>query len=82
MRTTLTLDEDLARQLHRLSRERDEPFKRVVNEALRRGLNQMKHKDEPRAEYRIVPWSVGECFFTDLDDVEGVLVRAEGEAHK
>lgn len=38
VRTTLTLDDDIAAQLHRLARERGEAFKTVVNEALRRGL--------------------------------------------
>jgi hypothetical protein len=38
MRTTLTLDEDVAAQLHRLARETGRPFKQVVNEALRAGL--------------------------------------------
>ncbi|MCU0234048.1 MAG: ribbon-helix-helix domain-containing protein [Thermoanaerobaculales bacterium] len=39
MRTTLTLDDDVARQLKRLARSTDRSFKEVVNEAIRRGLN-------------------------------------------
>ena len=38
MRTTLTLDDILAEQLSQLARETREPFKVVVNNALRRGL--------------------------------------------
>jgi hypothetical protein len=38
MRTTLTLDDDLAARLSRLSRDRKVPFRRVVNDAIRRGL--------------------------------------------
>jgi CTP:molybdopterin cytidylyltransferase MocA len=38
MRTTLTLDDDLARLLERRARARKLPFKTIVNEALRRGL--------------------------------------------
>ncbi|MBI3688234.1 MAG: ribbon-helix-helix protein, CopG family [Actinobacteria bacterium] len=38
MRTTLTLDDDLAAQLRRLARETGRPFKQLVNEALRAGL--------------------------------------------
>jgi hypothetical protein len=82
MRTTLTLEDDLARQLQKLSRERDEPFKRVVNEALRRGLDQMKRVDEPRTPYRTIPVSLGRCLLPDLDDVAGVLAYAEGEAYR
>lgn len=38
MRTTITLDDDLAARLKQLARERDLPFKQVLNEALRAGL--------------------------------------------
>ncbi|MDF1659459.1 MAG: type II toxin-antitoxin system VapB family antitoxin [Verrucomicrobiales bacterium] len=38
MRTTLTIDDDLADELKERSKLLDKPFKRVVNEALRRGL--------------------------------------------
>lgn len=38
MRTTLTLDPDVARALKRLARESERPFKEIVNEALRAGL--------------------------------------------
>jgi hypothetical protein len=82
MRTTLTIEDDLARQLQQLSRERDEPFKRVVNEALRRGLDQMRRAEEPSVPYRTIPWSVGRCLLPDLDDIAGVLARVEGEAYR
>ena len=38
MRTTITLDDDLAVHLRRLARETGRPFKQVVNDALRAGL--------------------------------------------
>ncbi len=38
MRTTLTLDDDLAARLETLSQRRGVPFKQVVNEAIRKGL--------------------------------------------
>lgn len=38
MRTTITLDDDLAAQLRRLARETGRSFKHVVNDALRAGL--------------------------------------------
>ncbi len=41
MRTTLTVDEDLNEQLVRTARETGQPFKTVVNLALRRGLGEM-----------------------------------------
>jgi hypothetical protein len=38
MRTTLTIDDDIARALKELSRERGSSFKAVVNDVLRQGL--------------------------------------------
>lgn len=38
MRTTLTLDEDVASQLQKESRRTGEPFKQTVNRVLRGGL--------------------------------------------
>ncbi len=39
MRTTLTLDDDLARELRDEARRTGRSFKEVVNEAVRRGLS-------------------------------------------
>lgn len=41
MRTTLTLDPDVARLLQEEARRQRRPFKDVVNEAIRRGLAPM-----------------------------------------
>lgn len=38
MRTTVTLDDDVAARLRRTARERDVPFKVALNDALRAGL--------------------------------------------
>ena len=57
MRTTLTLDDDVARQLRELVRRRGTSFKEVVNEALRAGL-QRGHKPGPRLPaFRVEPTS-------------------------
>ncbi|MBA3300898.1 MAG: antitoxin [Thermoleophilaceae bacterium] len=39
MRTTVTLDADVAAAVKRLQRERGVPFKRALNDALRAGLS-------------------------------------------
>lgn len=39
MRTTLTLEDDLARRLKAIARSTDRNFKEVVNEAIRKGLS-------------------------------------------
>jgi hypothetical protein len=40
VRTTLTIDDDLAGLLHRQARDLGKPFRELVNDALRKGLSQ------------------------------------------
>ncbi len=54
MRTTLTLDDDIADALRERARLTDTPFKRVVNDALRQGMSQGVG-EAARLEYRVVP---------------------------
>ena len=54
MRTTLTLDDDLADALRERARLADTPFKQVVNDTLRRGMSHGTAEAE-RPEYRVVP---------------------------
>jgi hypothetical protein len=49
MRTTLTIDDDVAATLERLRRNRDTSLKDLINEALRRGLRDMDSRPTPRA---------------------------------
>ena len=54
MRTTLTLDDDIAEALRERARLLDTSFKQVVNEALRRGMSP-DAKEASSPEYRVVP---------------------------
>jgi len=47
MRTTITLEPDLAARLRTLAHERGVPFKQVVNETLRRGLSSERQPPRP-----------------------------------
>jgi len=58
MRTTLTLDDDLAQSLKERARLLNLPFKQVVNDALRRGLSPSSSDASP-ARYRVVPNASG-----------------------
>ncbi len=53
MRTTLTLDPDVARMLEEEAHRQRKPFKQIVNEALRRGLS--PHATAPQKRYRVRP---------------------------
>ncbi|MHC4977275.1 MAG: ribbon-helix-helix protein, CopG family [Planctomycetota bacterium] len=55
MRTTLTLDDDLARELRERARRTGAPFKRVVNEALRRGLSLGSRPDPKPPAFVVQP---------------------------
>jgi hypothetical protein len=56
MRTTLTLEDDLARRLREVARTQGRSFKDVVNSAVRRGLvaQELTQEDEP---YRVKTFS-------------------------
>ena len=81
MRTTLSLDDDVAARIEQLRRVLDKPLKEVVNEALRRGLAGM-HEPRPPATYRTKPVDLGRCRLPNVDDVASALAAAEGEAFR
>ncbi len=54
MRTTLTLDDDVADFLKAQCRLQDRPFKQIVNEVLRRGMARASRDPEP-PRFRVVP---------------------------
>ena len=55
MRTTLTLDDDVADALKERVRLTDQSFKQVVNEALRRGLTLPGVEDRPPFKIKTFP---------------------------
>lgn len=79
MRTTLTLDDDVAAVLNRLRRMRKVSLKQLVNEALRAGLQQLSGPKRRKKPYRTPAVSAGRCLVGSLDDVADVLAVAEGE---
>ena len=54
MRTTLTLDADVADFLNEQARLLGKPFKQVVNDTLRRGMSP-SIQEAPRLKYRVTP---------------------------
>ena len=79
MRTTLTLDADVAAMLRRMQQAHGRSFKAVVNDALRQGLRQMDSPSEPPVHYRTPVADLGRCLAGSLDDVTQALAVAEGE---
>jgi hypothetical protein len=81
MRTTLTLDDDVAVQLERLRRARNANLKDVVNEALRRGLRDMSTPSKKRQPFRTRAFPMGKPL-VNLDNVAETLAQLEGEGFK
>jgi hypothetical protein len=81
MRTTLTLDEDVAVSLKRIAKRRGISFKATVNDALRLGLDSLAEPPRTREPYVINAWNLGGSIVGSLDNVEEVLSRIEGEDH-
>lgn len=82
MRTTLTLEDDVAAAIQRLRRESDDSLKTVVNRALREGLKQLERHPEPRQEFVTATVSLGRCRIGDLSDVAAALALAEGDGYR
>lgn len=79
MRTTLTLDDDVAALLERVRKQRGLGLKEAVNEGLREGLRRLASPPGPREPFRTGAADLGRSLVGDLDDVAGVLAAAEGE---
>ena len=79
MRTTLTLDPDVAALLERVRGQGGLSLKEAVNEGLRRGLRVLAEPDPPPPPYRTPSTSLGRCLVGSLDDVAEALAVAEGE---
>lgn len=82
MRTTLTIDDDVAAALERLRRSEDKSLKEVVNQTLRRGLNQINAPAKPRKPFRTRSVSLGRCLIGDIVSVSEAIALGEGEDHK
>lgn len=82
MRTTLTLDPDVAARLKRLRQRRAARFKDVVNEALREGLRALEEKPRRYPGPWTKPKFLGGSLIGSLDNIAEVLAIAERAAFK
>lgn len=77
MRTTLSLDDDVAALLARIQKKTKKSFKVTVNDALRQGLAMMEHPLKPAKRFVTKGVSLGRCLVGSIDDVAEVLAVAE-----
>lgn len=81
MRTTLTIDDDVAFGLEKMQKsEPKKPFKVLVNETLRRGLQ--TPNAPPQKPFVVRSRPVGIADKVDLDNIEEALNILEGEDRK
>ena len=80
MRTTLTLDPDVAAKAKRATARTGLPFKVVINQALRLGIEEVMTPPAARP-YRTKPRPMGLRPGLCYDNVAELLAVAEEEAH-
>ena len=80
MRTTLSLDDDVARLLDQESRRTGTSFKEVVNRFLRLGL--MASKRPTRKPFVVAPRQLGLAPGLTYDNVQQLLDALEGPTRK
>jgi hypothetical protein len=82
VRTTLTLDDDVAAKLKAEARRSGRPFRDIVNETLRRGLASRPAGPERRA-FKVMARDLGDLRpGLSLDNVAGLIEQVEGPLHR
>lgn len=81
MRTTLTLDEDVAVKLHSEARKTGRPFKETVNACLRAGLS-LKKAAKATTPFRVHPFDMGLRDGVNIDKISSLLDEIEGPEHR
>ena len=80
MRTTLTLDDDVAARIEERCRRTGHSFKCVVNELLRAGLH--AESAPARKPFRVEARDLGLRPGVNLDNIGELLEQIEGPAYK
>jgi hypothetical protein len=82
MRTTLTLDDDVAAKLKAESRRASRPFREIVNETLRRGLESRSAAAQQRA-FKVTARDLGNLKpELSLDSIAELIEHVEGSLHR
>jgi hypothetical protein len=80
IRTTLSLDEDVASKLRAEARRSGKSFRTVVNETIRRGLVSAKAPEQEPYKVRSSPMGLRPGL--SLDSISQLLEQIEGPPHK
>jgi hypothetical protein len=80
MRTTLTLDDDLAARIRSICGRTGESFRTVVNRLLREGLHSRRER-VPKEPFRVRARPLGLRPGLQLDNIADLLEQVDGPAH-
>ena len=82
MRTTLTLDDDVAAKLKTESQRAGRPFREIVNETLRRGL-ESRRAIARRGAFKVTARDLGDLKpGVSLDNIAELIEHVEGSIHR
>ena len=81
MRTTLSIDDDVIERARAVAAKLNQPFKVIVNEALRAGLDQVEQPARQR-RYRTKPHKMGLRQGYNLDNIQELLAQVDGEDYR
>ena len=79
MRTTITLDDDLAIRLEQYRARFGETFKQALNHVLRIGLGQLEQPTAAPEARRTEPLHLGRRIGGSIDNIGEALAIAEGD---
>lgn len=83
MRTTLSLDDDVAAQLRRIQADSGRTWKEVVNDLVRLGLGvYTDERRRPATVRRTESVRLGRPLFDDISNVHETLTLADGELRR
>jgi hypothetical protein len=80
MRTTFAIDTDLLVLAQTIASRRHMPFERVINAALRMGLQSVEQSSHSRT-YQTRPHKMGLKATRQMENVQELLAHIEGEDH-
>jgi hypothetical protein len=81
VRTTLTIDDDIARLVQEEVRRTGGSFKGTVNSLLRQGLHASRNP-RPRKRFQVTPIALNTGLGTRYQKVEDLIEAVEGKTHR
>lgn len=81
MRTTLTLDDEVAKRLEEEMHRRGESFKKTVNRILKLGLATASRENNTLRPYQVQPFDLGLKEGLSYDNIADLLEEIEGPHH-